>query len=468
MHYPRLDPVVAPWISNLISQKEALKRHLTKFGSPVHIHNPVHFTKNIKLFKVVLNKCGIPFRIYFARKSNKAKVYIRQARKMRIGVDTASSGELMQCLKAGLDPKDVTLTAAIKNERLLTLAVKNGVLVIVDNYDELGDLDRIAKRSNVGQKFGIRVSGFSYKKEKLYSRFGFDIDRLDDVFEKIRKNAYPNLTFSGFHFHLTGYLSEQRAEAIIQIIKVVQKLKRFGIRTSFIDIGGGFTVNYLKSYAQWTDFRKKLQMAVLQKIPQITFENDGLGYGRYKNKLLGKENFYPYYNTLYKEKFLQKILSYKAGKGETVADLIRGANLELRIEPGRSLLDQCGITIARVVFRKTDQNNDWLVGLEMNTTQLHSSSVDFLLDPKIIYLGKKYETKSVSCWFVGNYCLEKDVILKRKIELFKLPQIGDLVCFVNTAAYMMHFFESKGHQFGIAKNFVVQGGTKRLVLAEDA
>lgn len=465
--YPRLEPIISQWVLNILSQKGKLKKYIDKFSSPLNIHNPKLFAKNIGLFEKILVKHGVKHRIFFARKSNKCISYVRQAKSLKIGVDTASANELIQCLKLGYNHDSIVLTAAIKNENLLDIAVKNRVLVIADNNDELATLNKIAKKYNIIQKFGIRVSGFRFKGKNVYSRFGFAIDKLDEVFERIEKNKYTNIKFLGFHFHLDGYSTEQRAVAINQIIKAILKFKARDIKTLFIDIGGGFTVKYLKSAKQWENFKSKLKMAVMNKFPAVTFKNNGLGYLRHNNKLLGKDGFYPYYNTLYKERFLDKILSYKIGKKETVADSLKKLDLELRIEPGRSSFDQCGITIARVAFRKVDQNNDWLIGLEMNMTQLLSSSADFLLDPQIVYLGKKYENGNIFCYFVGNYCLERDIILKRKILLPKLPQVGDLVCFINTAGYMMHFFESESHQFGLAKNLVVKDNEKQLVLMPD-
>lgn len=458
--YPKLEPIISSWVFSVISKKDKMKQCLEKFGSPVYIHNPNLLAKNIKLFETVLKKHHIKHKIFFARKPNKCISYVRKAKSLKIGIDTASTNELLQCLEIGCNPKDIVLTAAVKNEDLLTLCVKNKILVVVDNYDELEMLNKIAKKQNRIQEFGVRVSGFYFKGEKLYSRFGFDLDDVSELFSKIQASQYKNSKFLGFHFHLDGYSTEQRSEAISQLIKIIQDLKRKGITTSFIDIGGGFTVKYLKSAKQWLNFRNKLKMATMGKIPPITFRNNGLGYLPYQNTLLGKEQFYPYYNTIYKEKFLEKILSYKVNKGQTISNLLKGEGLELRIEPGRASFDQCGITIARVAFRKKDQNGDWLVGLEMNMTQLLSSSADFLLDPKILYLGQQYENFKTSCYFVGTYCLERDIILKRKISLPKLPHIGDLVCFINTAGYMMHFFESESHQFGLAMNLVVENINK--------
>ena len=47
---------------------------------------------------------------------------------------------------------------------------------------------------------------------------------------------------------------------------------------------------------------------------------------------------------------------------------------------------------------------------------------------------------------VEEYCL------KRKIKFPNFPAIGDIVCFINTAGYMMHFYESQAHLFDLARN----------------
>lgn len=96
------------------------------------------------------------------------------------------------------------------------------------------------------------------------------------------------------------------------------------------------------------------------------------------------------------------------------------------------------MTLAKVIFRKKYMYGRWLIGLEMNMSQLKSSSADFLLDP--LFSSESLEEKPVEVYFTGAYCLERDIVLKRKIALPDLLQIGDVIGFLNTAGYMMHFF----------------------------
>lgn len=454
-NYPYLSPKVSHWMNKVLENKESLKILSKKFGSPININNPEVFADNVLLFKEVLLKYSIPHKIFFARKPNKCVAYVKEANKSNIGVDVASFNELKQTIDMGLPSENIILTAAIKDDKTLNLAVKNDVLIIADNYDELFLTNEIAKKYGKKQMVGIRISGFVIDNVKLYSRFGFDIDDLENLFKKFKKETFSNLIFSGLHFHLNGYSVKERAEALLYLIKITKNLKKVNILTKFIDIGGGFPVCYLKSETEWRYFEKELKRAVLGEREPITFLNNGLGLATFNGKLTSKESYYPYFNKSYKQKFLEEILLYKKAN-KSILKILTELGIELRLEPGRSLLDQCGITLARVAFCKKDQNGDWLIGLEMNMTQIMSSSSDFLVDPVVINFNPQKKTGQVSVYFVGAYCLERDVILKRKITLKKLPEIGDLVCFINTAAYMMHFFESKSHQFDLATNLIIE------------
>ncbi|GAB3011229.1 hypothetical protein GCM10027284_33140 [Cyclobacterium sediminis] len=59
--------------------------------------------------------------------------------------------------------------------------------------------------------------------------------------------------------------------------------------------------------------------------------------------------------------------------------------------------------------------------------------------------------------------MERDVLLKRKISLAQLPAIGDFVAFVNTAGYMMHFFETEAHLFDLSQNLSFRSEGKLAV-----
>lgn len=455
---PPLKPLTSPWMHELVGDFKLQEALLKEWQSPLNIHHLPSFQENCREYRQILDTYNFNSNIFFARKANKFKNLIPAAIEAGAGIDTASFRELEQCLELGIAPDRLISTAAIKEDRLINLAVKHGVLLILDNTDELEHVLRVAAGLKQPALIGIRISGFNFKGEKLYSRFGFDIDEVESVVHRFYSSpeAASHVKLRGFHFHLDGYSTAQRGAALHQTLDVIKNLDLKSEKPFFIDIGGGVLMNYLSSEQEWDIFQGTLKEAVAGERRPITFGNDGLGFTLKEGAVEGSLATYPYYNEYSKVTFLKEILQTPNANSKTVAQRLEQENRELRLEPGRSLLNQVGVTLARVVHRKKDSRGDYLVGLEMNMSQLKSSSADFLLDPFVSYQNPDPEAEPVAVYFTGAYCLERDVLLKRKIQLSQLPEPGDVVCFINTAGYMMHFFETEAHLFERATNLSIK------------
>ncbi|MDT7828668.1 Y4yA family PLP-dependent enzyme [Pricia sp. S334] len=452
-----LTPIISDWMRSIMNDPDLIDGLLAKYGSPINIIHRDSFANNISDFGELFKNLGLTSQIFYARKANKCKAFVAQALRSGIGVDTASERELSQSIAMGATGKDLVLTAAIKTEPQIRLAIENGVPIILDNTDECQLVSHLASAMGREALVGFRVSGFTVEGKKRYSRFGFDVEQVASYIESTVGEGKPfeNLRTVGLHFHLDGYSVLQRSVALLDCISIVKKLRAKGYPLRFIDIGGGILINYLAHKTEWQNFDARLRQSVKGESEPITFGNNGLGYELTDGNVSGKLATYPYYNETNGREFLKKILNYGDDSIQSIAEQLRNEGIEIRIEPGRSLLDQTGITIARVIHRKKDVNGQWLVGLEMNMSQMMSSSADFLLDPYLIFETPPGEDDEIEVYFTGAYCLERDVLLKRKITLPKLPEIDDKVVFVNTAGYMMHFFETQAHGFDLARNLIL-------------
>lgn len=448
-----LTPILHRWIQDIIEQPITLFRAIEQHGSPINIHHLAPLEENIDAYVGVLTKYNITHKIFFARKANKCLELAQAAAHAGQGVDTASYRELQQCVESGIANRQLVLTAAVKNRSLLELALQHDITVVLDNEDELQLAQDVAQEKKRTMEINIRVGGFFVENQRLPTRFGFPIDRAVACVSGLA-DKYPNLVYTGLHFHLNGYSVSERVAAIEQSVRVIDELANEGIHTKSLDIGGGILMNYLQSEQEWLDFHQALREAVLGKRSALTYQNDALGMVKIDGQLHGEPTVYPYFNKLHKEHLLEAILTTPSSIFNVpIHQLFTARNLEFRMEPGRSLLDQVGCTVAKVAFRKEDSEGRLLVGLEMNRTQLRSSSADFLLDP--IHLPKREDQEAKDpcyAYLVGSYCLEQELILKRKVRLKSFPEIGDLILFPNTAGYMMHFYESEAHLFELAKN----------------
>ncbi|MEB2785452.1 Y4yA family PLP-dependent enzyme [Algoriphagus persicinus] len=458
---PKLTPITSQWMHQLMEETTVLNELFHKYGSPINIHHPDSMEENYNSYQKVFEEFDLKHKIFFARKANKTKAVVQKAYALGMGIDTASLQEYTQCLDMAIPASDLIVTAAVKNRKLVEKAVHHGSLLILDNEDECELVQTVAEEQNKKARIGFRLNGFFINEKKLFSRFGFDLLTIDEFVTSnlIDSDKYNLLEYKGLHFHLNGYSMEEREYALAQCLAFSQLLSKKGLKTDFIDIGGGILMNYLKNESEWVYFNQQLRKAISKKTSEITYKNQGLGLKVKGDVLHGKLKTYPFWSTVTKGDSLRKILSHRTHSGESLAELAQKLNIEIRMEPGRSLLDQVGLTIAKVAFRKQDSRDNWLVGLEMNMTQMLSGSADFLLDPFVLY-QERLEGDPVEVYFTGAYCLERDILLKRKIALSKLPNVGDLVVFVNTAGYMMHFFESSAHLFPLATNLIWNRNTE--------
>ena len=455
-----LTPITSPWMEELLQNSSLLHSLLENYGSPINIHHLPSFNKNIKKFQQVFKNQKVDAQIFYARKANKCKGLVKEALHKGIGVDTASFKELEQSISLGGKTNSLVLTSSIKTKDQIKLAIAKQIPIVLDNNDEVELTQQIAEKSHSRALVALRVSGFLVDDEKLYSRFGFDIEEVKQyIIENFvaTKNC-ENLNLKGLHFHLDGYSTKQRAIALQTCIDLVEELHQHQINIEFIDMGGGILINYLADENEWIQFNDKLKDSVKNQKENLTFNGTGLGYEMIEGKLQGSLKTYPYFNKVNSESFLEEVLVNGFINNKlTNSERAINNDIQLRIEPGRSLLNQVGITVAKVAHRKQDAKGQWLVGLEMNMSQMLSSSADFLLDPYVIYQEEVTSNdEAVNLYFTGAYCLERDILLKRSISLPKLPAIGDVVMFVNTAGYMMHFFETEAHLFELSTNLIYQ------------
>lgn len=447
---------IADWMRSLV-EDDRLHQWVAQYGSPLNFVNTTPFLRNAESLSAVARERGIQFRPFFARKANKCLAFVDSAVDAQLGLDCASSQELRQSLSRGARPQDIICTAAVKDRHLLQLCVSTGVTIAVDNFQELSAVDSLLQEENATAQLALRMSGFIHQGEKLHSRFGFDVDQTPNLLRFLKDHPSSRRSVAGLHFHLDGYCGSQRVSAIRQLVPLVDSLRSAGEPVSFLDIGGGLPVCYLSHESDWSQFWREHERALTGKRAEVTYRNDPLGRIVHDGRVLGEPRAYPFYQQPTRDAWLAAILDTEID-GRCIARQLTSRGLELRCQPGRSLLDGAGLTIARVEGVKPLSGGDAAVLLAMNGTQCRTSSADFFVDPLLIRhqgSGIRYAHPPAHRGYLfGAYCTESDLIVKRRLVFPKGIGVGDLIALPNTAGYFMHFLESRSHQFPLAKNVV--------------
>lgn len=455
-----LDGRLEPWQQSLLADPAPLLAAVGHGEAPVNVIDPGPMERNGTELGDAAGDLGVRLRIFFARKANKCLSLVDRARALGYGVDLASATELEEACARGVEADALVVTAAVKPRPLLELCVERGATVVLDNHDEAHLLRAIARERRRGVRVAIRLA--IDLPGAIPTRFGLPLSEAQPLAEEL--DADPLIELAGLHFHLDGYAAADRLHAIGISLELADRMPA-GSPLRFIDIGGGLPMSYLEHREQWDGFWAAHREALLGRREPLTFENHGLGLTVAAGRIDGEPAVYPYFQRPTRGEWLRDLLASeldpRAGR-TTVAAALRDRDLELRCEPGRSLLDGCGLTAARVQFVKRRLDGETLVGLGMNRTQCRSTSDDFMVDPILLPTAERRQSGERAGFLVGAYCIERELIALRRLRFPAGVAAGDLIVFPNTAGYLMHILESSSHRMPLAPNYVHTGGELEL------
>lgn len=431
-------------------QPVAAAELIERFGSPLNLIDPAPLGGNHAELRQAADGAGVSLRVFYARKANKAIALMAHALQLGLGVDVASARELQQAIDTGATGADLIVTAAIKTDQLLRLAIDHGAVVALDHLQEAERWAAMAAGSDAPAAVRLSVE----LPDRPPSRFGMPAAQAREL------AAWPALAgrLHGIQFHLDGYAAGNRIAAAREAIELADALRDLGHPIGFVDIGGGIPMRYVDDACAYEEFWRRQRAALLNpELPSLTFRRHGLGLAAAGDQLIGAPAVYPVAQALVRGEWLTEILSADGpDAGRSIGQALSDRGLQLRCEPGRSLLDGCGLTLARVAFTKPGREGTTLVGLEMNRTQLRSAADDFLVDPLLLRAGGG-DAVPEPCdgHLVGAYCIERELITWRTLRFSGGVAPGDVIAFPNTAGYMMHILESASHQLPLAANVIV-------------
>ena len=115
-----------------------------KFGTPTYCYSYKKLKENINNFKK--NFKSFNSLICFAVKSNTNINLIKEIKKLGLGADVVSMGELMIALKAGIEPKKIVFSGVGKTPAEISYAIDKKILLInAESESEIIQIEKIAK-----------------------------------------------------------------------------------------------------------------------------------------------------------------------------------------------------------------------------------------------------------------------------------------------------------------------------------
>jgi diaminopimelate decarboxylase len=341
------------------------------FGTPVFVIDEAALRARAREFIQEFKRHHSRSRICFAVKSFPSASIIRVLAEEGVGCDVVGAGELRIALAAGADPAKIVMHGNAKTDDDIRAAIDARIgYIVVDGFD---DIRRIEKFARERVPVLLRVSPAievtthdALATGSAASKFGLPVDQVPDAISRMR--SVPAIDLRGLHVHIgSQILNPEQFEAGVAALA---RLERFGV----YDLGGGLGVRYVHD----------------DKAPSI---------GEYAKRLA---------EALYRE---------------------IGEDVDLLVEPGRSLVGPVGLTLYRVVTVKRTARTYVAVDGGMGDNLEHSLyGQDFA--PLVV---GRWNEEPVVADLVGRHCEAGDVITPH-VTLAN-PHVGDLIAVPVTGAY---------------------------------
>lgn len=283
-----------------------------------HYHNPIFIYRKTVLKKQIMRFLSwMPdgTKLYYAVKSNPNQELLQYIATLKLGCDTASYNEIKRVLAAGFPANKIMFTGPGKTERELIYAIRHNLKSInVESSSELLKVEALAKRLKKVQDVMLRINPPYDAGEEFRiiggsgsSKFGIDIEQIDELLFLFKKLKYVNL--KGIHiFNSSQILDYKRIlKNTKEVIQTAKELElRSGVKFKTLDVGGGFGIPYLPEDRELNIQKLGSRMKELM--------------GKYREFLKGKELIFELGRFIsgYSGIYLTRVLYSKISRGKNI------------------------------------------------------------------------------------------------------------------------------------------------------
>jgi diaminopimelate decarboxylase len=367
----------------LVCEDMPLARIAEAVGTPVYVYSTATLERHFRVFRGALAahaEIGEPL-IAYALKANANIAVVRTLARLGAGADTVSEGEIRRALAAGVPGERIVFSGVGKTARELAFALDAGVAEInVESEPELDLLARIAAEKGVRATLAIRVNPEigAGGHDKITTgaaenKFGVSYAEAERLYAKASNIAA--LRPVGLACHIGSQITDlapMRA-AFLRMRDLVGRLRAEGLAVERLDLGGGLGVPY----------------------------------------------------------FHQPDPPTPADYAAMVADVVRGLHVQLAFEPGRVIVANAGVLVARVIHMHPRPEGRRFLVLDAGMNDLiRPAMYDAYHDIRPV---RPRAGAPVVYDVVGPICETGDTFTRER----SLPPLeaGDLVAFMTAGAY---------------------------------
>ncbi|PSK89968.1 diaminopimelate decarboxylase [Murinocardiopsis flavida] len=393
-----------------------------EYGTPLFVLDEDDFRARARDYRNAFADAGAD--VYYAGKALLTKAVARWVMEEGLKLDVCSGGELAVALAAGVPAERIGMHGNNKSEAELARAVEVGVgRIVIDSFDEIERLDRLAARQGKVPEVLIRVTtGVEAHTHEFVAtahddqKFGLSLNTgaAADAVRRVLESAHLSLV--GLHSHIGSQIFdmagfEMAARRLTEFLTLVHT--EHGVLLPELDLGGGLGIAYVPGD---TPLEPKAIAEALLDIVQHECKAHDLPVPR------------------------------------------------IAVEPGRAIAGPCGITVYEVGTIKDVEGIRSYVsvdgGMSDNIrTSLYGSEYTCSL------ASRTGDGDPVLSRLVGKHCESGDIVV-RDLYLPSDLRTGDLVAVAATGAYC-HSMASNYNHLPRPAVVAVRGGESRTLVRRE-
>jgi diaminopimelate decarboxylase len=358
-----------------------LPRIAEAVGTPFYCYSTATLERHYRVLQDAF--AGLDALICYAIKANSNQAVIATLARLGAGMDVVSEGELRRARAAGVPADKIIFAGVGKTREEMAYALGEGILSFnVESEPELEALSEVAASLGRSARIALRVNPDVDAKThakistgKAENKFGVPFEDAPRLYARAAR--LPGLAVDGIHMHIGSQITDLQPfrNAFTLMRELATSLRAAGHPIRHLDMGGGLGVPYRGG----------------NEVPPSPLE-------------------------------------YAQVVRETVGSL----GLAIKLEPGRMIVANAGILVARVIYAKAGRDK---------TFTIVDAAMNDLIRPTLYEAWHEVwpvdEARSrqepVTQDIVGPICETGDYLaLDRRLP--PLPA-GDLVAFMTAGAY---------------------------------
>ncbi len=353
-------------------------RAVKRFGTPLYLYS---YQTLVDHFRKLRYACASRrVLICYSVKANSNLTVLKTLVREGAGLDVVSGGELLRAKKAGVASEKIVYAGVGKTESEVTRAIRMGIHSLnVESYEELKTIDRVAgrlgKTASVSLRINPDVSAGTHAfitTGLSHTKFGIDFATARGIL--LRRHTLRHVSIDGLHLHIGSQIvkSDPFVRSVDKTLAFIRQMERAGVVLRRLNIGGGLGI-------------------------------------------------------IYKDEHPQTAAEY----AQAIFSTIGRADLELIIEPGRFIVGNAGILLAKVLYlKKTPVKQFVIVDAGMNDL-IRPALYDAY--HAITPIRRTAHAEEILSDVVGPVCESADFLGKDR-RLGRVRQ-GDIIAVMGAGAY---------------------------------